>query len=47
MKLGIAGMSTNMWTWLIIGITAIAIGILVWSYVNQKNKNDIYIDSDE
>lgn len=43
----IAGMSTNTWTWIIVGITAAAIVLLVWSYIQQKNKNDIYIDSDE
>lgn len=43
----IAGMTTNAWSWLIIGITAAAIIILVWSYIKQKNRNDIYIDSDE
>ena len=43
----VAGMSTNTWSWLIIGITAAAIIILVWSYLKQKNSNDLYIDSDE
>lgn len=43
----IAGMTTNTWSWLIMGITAAAIILLVWSYIKQKNKNDIYIDSDE
>ena len=43
----IAGMSTNTWTWIIVGITAAAIVILVWSYTKKTNKNDIYIDSDE
>lgn len=43
----IAGMTTNTWSWIIIGITAAAIVILIWSYVKQKNYNDIYIDSDE
>lgn len=43
----IAGMSTNTWTWIIMGITGVAIGILVWSYIKQRNKNDLYIDSDD
>lgn len=43
----IAGMTTNTWTWIIVGITAAAIIILVWSYVKQRNDNDLYIDSDE
>lgn len=43
----IAGMTTNTWSWLIMGITGVAIIILVWSYIKQKNQNDIYIDSDE
>ena len=43
----VAGMTTNTWTWIIIGVTGAAIGILVWSYIKQRNSNDIYIDSDE
>lgn len=43
----VAGMTTNTWSWLIIGITGVAIGILVWSYLKQRNSNDLYIDSDE
>ncbi len=46
-EMKIAGMTTNTWSWIIMGITAAAIVILVWSYIKQKNKNDIYIDSDE
>lgn len=42
-----AGMSTNTWTWIIIGITALAIGILIWAYMKQRNTNDLYIDSDD
>ncbi len=43
----VAGMTTNTWTWIIVGVTGAAIGILVWSYIKQRNSNDIYIDSDE
>ena len=43
----VAGMSTNTWSWIIIGVTAAAIILLVWSYIKQKNSNDIYIDSDD
>ena len=46
-EMRIAGMTTDTWSWIIIGITAAAIGILVWSYIRQKNKNDIYIDSND
>ena len=46
-EIRIAGMTTDTWSWIIIGITAAAIGILVWSYIRQKNKNDIYIDSND
>ena len=46
-EMKITGMTTNTWSWIIMGITAAAIVILVWSYIKQKNKNDIYIDSDE
>ena len=43
----IAGMTTNTWTWIIVGITVAGIAILVWSYIRQRNNNDLYIDSDE
>ena len=46
-EIRIAGMTTNTWTWIIVGITAAAIIILVWSYIKQRNNNDLYIDSDE
>lgn len=46
-EITVAGMSTNTWTWIIVALAATAIIILVWSYIRQKNKNDIYIDSDE
>lgn len=46
-EIKIAGMTSNTWSWLIMGITGAAIIILVWSYIKQKNQNDIYIDSDE
>ena len=40
------GMSTTAYTWVIIGITAVGIGVLIWSYIAQNNKNNDYIDSD-
>ena len=40
------GMSTTPYTWVIIGITAVGIGVLIWSYIAQNNKNNDYIDSD-
>ena len=43
----VAGMSTNTWSWIIIGITAVAIIALIWAYMRQKSNNDIYIDSDK
>ena len=43
----VAGMSANTWSWIIIGIAAAAIIALIWSYMRQKNNNDIYIDSDK
>ena len=43
----VAGMTSNTWTWIIVGITIAAIGILIWSYMKQRNKNDLYIDSDD
>ena len=39
--------STTMYTWVIIGVTAVGIGVLLWSYFTQNNKNNMYIDSDE
>ena len=44
---GIANMSNNMWTWIIVGIIALAIGLMVWAYVRNKNNNDMYIDPDD
>ncbi len=32
-------------TWVVIGITAVGIVVLLWSYFRQNNKNDLYIDS--
>lgn len=43
----VAGMTTNTWSWVIVALTAAAIGILIWSYMKQRNKNDLYIDSDD
>ena len=43
----VAGMSTNTWSWIIIGITVVAIIALIWAYMRQKSNNDIYIDSDK
>lgn len=39
--------STTMYTWVIIGVTAVGIGVLLWSYFAQNSKNNMYIDSDE
>lgn len=48
---GDAGMTTgimsNTWTWVIIGITAVGIGVLMWSYFAQNRNVHSYIDSDE
>ena len=46
-EIRVAGMTTNTWTWIIVAATAIAIGVLVWSYIRQKNNNDLYIDTDD
>lgn len=40
------GMSANMWTWLILGISAIVIIALVWYYSNQVSRTDRYDDND-
>ena len=34
------GMNSTAWTWLILGIAAIAIIALVWYYSSQLNNND-------
>ena len=39
------GMNTTGWTWFIIGVTAVAIGVLIWSYIKENRVNDSYIDS--
>ena len=39
--------STTMYTGVIIGVTAVGIGVLLWSYFAQNSKNNMYIDSDE
>ena len=39
--------STTKYTWVIIGVTAVGIGVLLWSYFAQNSKNNMYIDSDE
>lgn len=41
------GVSTATYTWIIIGITAVAIVVLLWSYFAQSRKNNMYIDSDD
>ena len=38
------GTYNNMWTWVIVGITAVGIGVLIWSYMTQK-RNNSYIDT--
>ena len=41
------GMTNNMWTWLIVGITAIAIIALIWYYSMQYTNNNHYHSDDE
>ena len=33
--------STTMYTWVIIGVTAVGIGVLLWSYFAQNSKNNM------
>ena len=40
------GMSSTMWTWLILAVAVIAIIALVWYYSNQLNNNRRYDDND-
>ena len=44
---GTTGISETGYTWFIIGITALAIIVLLWSYFTQKRNNSNYIDSDD
>ena len=39
--------STTMYTWVIIAVTAVGIGVLLWSYFRQNNRDNLYIDSDD
>ncbi len=39
--------TTTMYTWVIIGVTAVGIGVLLWSYFRQNNANNLYIDSND
>ena len=41
------GINTTTWTWFIIGVTAIAIGVLIWSYIRERNARNSYIDSND
>lgn len=41
------GIDTRTYTWVIIGVTAVAIGFLLWSYFRQNSNNNIYIDSND
>ena len=40
------GMSSTMWTWLILAVAVVAIIALVWYYSNQLNNNKRYDDND-
>lgn len=35
----VAGISTNVWTWIIIAVAIVGIATLVWSYMTQRNHN--------
>lgn len=41
------GMNTTGWTWFIIGVTVVGIGVLIWSYIRENNMNNSYIDSNK
>ena len=41
------GMSSTMWTWLILAIAGVAIIALVWYYSNQLTKTRNYNDNDQ
>lgn len=41
------GMSSTMWTWLILAVAVVAIIALVWYYSNQLTNNRRYDDNDQ
>lgn len=41
----IAGFPTSYYSWFIVGITAIAVGVLVWSYISHNNTIEDYNNS--
>lgn len=41
------GVSTSTFSWVIIGVTAVGIVVLLWSYFTQNRENNVYIDSDD
>lgn len=43
---GFLGMSSTMWTWLILAVAAVAIVALVWYYSSQVTKNRSYDDNE-
>lgn len=40
------GMSSTMWTWIILAVAVVAIIALIWYYTNQLNNNRRYDDND-
>ena len=35
----VAGISVNVWTWIVIALAVVGIGVLIWSYAMQKNRH--------
>ena len=45
---GIMGsMNSNMWTWLIVAVLAVAIGLMIWAFARNRKHNNMYIDPDD
>ena len=42
-----AGVSSNMYVWWIVGITAVGIIVLLWAYFREKSQSNMYIDSND
>ena len=40
-------LTSNMWTWIVIGVFAIAIALMIWYYVRNKKSSNMYIDDDQ
>lgn len=40
-------LSNNMWTWMIVGVVALGIGLIIWNYARSINYTNSFYDSDD